>query len=194
MNNKAKEYDVESEKESDGLLYLALKLKTETSKEDIKAPEQVKYKFSQRSLNNLKNVHPDLAKVMMEAIKNSPADFTVTDSTRTAEQQHILYCNSRQSLAECQRHPKNVFDGTKWKSNADGYRTKSNHQAKTDNYGYAVDLYAFYDGSVQTEDDDTLIKKIAPHIKKIAKSLGINIEWGGDWKKTKDNPHFELIK
>lgn len=49
------------------------------------------YKFSQRSLNNLSTVHPDLQRVMLEAITNSPYDFGVTEGLRTKERQQQLF-------------------------------------------------------------------------------------------------------
>ena len=137
-------------------------------------------KFSQRSLNSLKGIHPDLVKVMTEAVKYSPIDFTITDGVRTTAQQQALYAKGR------------TVPGTKV-TNADGIRSKSNHQAKSDGYGYAVDLYAYHSGKVQVNDDKSL-KIIATHIKSVAKDLGVKIEWGGDWKSIIDYPHFELKK
>lgn len=49
------------------------------------------YKFSQRSLDRLKGVHPDLVKVMLEAIKESPYDFGITEGLRSPERQKELY-------------------------------------------------------------------------------------------------------
>lgn len=40
-------------------------------------------KFGTRSLTNMKGLHPDLLKVLNEAIKNPPFDFTVIDGLRT---------------------------------------------------------------------------------------------------------------
>jgi peptidoglycan L-alanyl-D-glutamate endopeptidase CwlK len=175
MNYKGIEYEVLNEEQQGDILYLALR----KQKNEI---EDSEYKFSQRSLNNLKEIHPRLVKVMTEAIKNCPADFTITDGIRTTEQQETLYAKGR------------IVPG-KIVTNADGVKNKSNHQAKSDGYGYAVDLYAYYDGSVQVDDDKTIINKIAPHIKNTAKKLGINISWGGDWTgKLIDYPHFELKK
>jgi peptidoglycan L-alanyl-D-glutamate endopeptidase CwlK len=70
---------------------------------------------------------------------------------------------------------------------------KSNQQVKADGFGYAVDLYPFFDGKVQVNHPDTIkkLKIIAEHIKKVAKSMGIKIVWGGDWK-FKDMPHFQI--
>jgi peptidoglycan LD-endopeptidase CwlK len=138
------------------------------------------YHYSKRSLKNLEGIHPDLVKVMTEAIKNSPVDFTITDGVRTTAEQQILYAQGRTK-------PGRIV------TNADGIRNKSNHQAKTDGYGYAVDLYPFYGGTVQL-NDHTRLRAIADHIKKTAKQLNIKIEWGGDWAKFRDYPHFELKK
>lgn len=56
--------------------------------------------------------------------------------------------------------------------------------------GHAVDLGAFLGGSVRWEWPlyDTLSKAV----KQAAKDVGVPIEWGGDWKKFKDGPHFQL--
>lgn len=137
------------------------------------------YSFSQRSKNNLLFIHPDLVKVMNEAIKNSPIDFIITDGIRSTEEQRKLYNQGRTT-------PGKIV------TNADGVNNKSNHQVKSDGYGHAVDLYPFYNGSAQLNDVKSL-KVIADHIKSVAKQLGVAIQWGGDWK-FKDYPHFELVK
>jgi peptidoglycan L-alanyl-D-glutamate endopeptidase CwlK len=49
------------------------------------------YKFSQRSLDRMKGVHGDLVKVMLEAIKESPYDFGITEGVRTPQRQQELY-------------------------------------------------------------------------------------------------------
>ena len=132
------------------------------------------YKFSERSINNMKGLHPDMVKVMIESITNSPVDFTITCGARTTEEQQSLYAQGRTK-------PGNIV------TNCDGIKNKSNHQVKADGYGYAVDLYAY---PIDVNDTQN-IAVIADHIKKVSKQLGINIEWGGDWK-MKDYPHFEL--
>lgn len=48
------------------------------------------YKFGTRSYSNLVGVHPDLVKVMEEAIHNSPHDFSITEGLRTATRQQRL--------------------------------------------------------------------------------------------------------
>lgn len=44
-----------------------------------------------RSISNLTGVHPALASVMYEAIKESPHDFTITEGLRTKERQKELF-------------------------------------------------------------------------------------------------------
>lgn len=48
------------------------------------------YKFSAKSLERLSGVHPDLQRVMSEAITNSPLDFGITEGLRTQERQKQL--------------------------------------------------------------------------------------------------------
>lgn len=56
--------------------------------------------------------------------------------------------------------------------------------------GHAVDLGALVGGKVRW--DWPLYYKIADAMKAASAELDIPIEWGGDWKKFKDGPHFEL--
>lgn len=56
--------------------------------------------------------------------------------------------------------------------------------------GHAVDLGAFLGGSVRWEWP--LYDKVAEAVKSASEELGVPIEWGGDWKKFKDGPHFQL--
>lgn len=137
--------------------------------------------FSKRSKDALIGVHPKLAQVMAEAIKDSPVDFTITEGVRTTARQQALYAQGR------------TVKGTKV-TNADGVRNKSNHQAKKDGFGHAVDLYPYFDGKVQVNHADTIAKLevIAAHIKATAKCQGVKITWGGDWKSPYDPPHFQI--
>jgi len=118
---------------------------------------------------------------MQEAIKESPVDFTITEGLRTTARQQALYAQGR------------TKPGIRV-TNADGLRNKSSHQAKSDGYGHAVDLYPFFSGQVQVNHKDTIknLEKIAIHIKAVAKCLGHKITWGGDWKNPYDPPHFQL--
>lgn len=56
--------------------------------------------------------------------------------------------------------------------------------------GHAVDLGALVGGKVRW--DWPLYYKIADAMKSASVELGIPVEWGGDWKKFKDGPHWQL--
>lgn len=56
--------------------------------------------------------------------------------------------------------------------------------------GHAIDIFAYPtpEGSWNFPDYEL----ISSAFKQAAKSLGHNIEWGGDWKTLKNGPHFQL--
>lgn len=56
--------------------------------------------------------------------------------------------------------------------------------------GHAVDLAVVIEGEVRW--DWVLYPKLAAIVKQSAQDLQIPIEWGGDWRKFKDGPHFQL--
>lgn len=145
------------------------------------------YQFGKRSLDNLVGVHPNLVKVLKVSITDSPVNFTITEGVRTTQKQQEYY-----SWGRTKKNP-NTGKMTKV-TYADGIKRKSNHQPKDDGYGYAVDLYPYFDDKVQVQGDAVILalEEIADHIKKKAKELGIKIVWGGDWKKPYDPPHFQL--
>ena len=53
--------------------------------------------------------------------------------------------------------------------------------------GHAVDLVPF-----PVSWDWTYFYPIADAMKDAAQELGVDLEWGGDWKSFKDGPHFQL--
>ena len=126
------------------------------------------FKFSKRSLDNLKEVHPLMVKLMHASITNAPIDFVITEGVRSTERQKELF---KQGKSKC-----------------DGIKKKSNHQKKADGYGHAVDLYPL---PIQYKNIKPYIV-LSNHIKKVAKQLNINIVWGGNFKTFVDMPHYEL--
>lgn len=83
-----------------------------------------------------------------------------------------------EGLRSLAQQKKNVEKGVSW-------TLKSRHLT-----GHAVDLLALVNGEVTWSWAPYY--KIAAAMKKAAKELKVPIIWGGDWKKTKDGPHFEL--
>ena len=133
------------------------------------------YVLGTRSKDNLKGVHPDLVKVVERAITLTTQDFTVIEGVRTTQRQQELYAQGR------------TKPGSKV-TNADGVKNKSNHQAKADGYGHAVDIVPYpVDWNTTSK-----FRAIADAMKQAAKDLGVKLEWGGDWTKLVDLPHFEV--
>lgn len=56
--------------------------------------------------------------------------------------------------------------------------------------GHAVDLGALVAGEIRW--DWPLYSKIAVSMKQAASELSVPLEWGGDWKKFRDGPHWQL--
>jgi peptidoglycan L-alanyl-D-glutamate endopeptidase CwlK len=48
------------------------------------------FKLSERSLNNLEGVHPDLAKVVHRAIEITPYDFVIIEGLRSVEKEKAM--------------------------------------------------------------------------------------------------------
>ena len=135
------------------------------------------YKLSKRSLDTMVGVNPNLVKVIKEAIATSPYDFMITQGVRSAKYQNTLYQQGR------------TIKGLKV-TNADGYIKKSNHPRKIDGFGYAID-FVILNGKVLDWDTEEKYEAAARHILETGHKLGVNLEWGGDWK-FKDYPHIQL--
>ena len=61
------------------------------------------YSLGSKSIERLKGVHPDMVKVIEEAIKESPLDFSITEGLRTPERQQQLF-NEGKSQTLRSRH------------------------------------------------------------------------------------------
>jgi len=67
-------------------------------------------KFHQRSLANLDTVHPDLKRVMLEAIENAPFDFGITEGLRTKERQQQLFTEGKSQTLNSRHLTGNAVD------------------------------------------------------------------------------------
>ena len=92
-------------------------------------------------------------------------DFGVLEGMRSLERQQKLFMEKATLL--------------------DGVTRKSRHQT-----GHAVDLGVFVDGELRW--DWPLYDRVARAMKNAAIQLGTPLEWGGDWKRFPDGPHFQL--
>ena len=128
-------------------------------------------KFGKKSLEKLKDVHPDLRKVCEYAIEFT--DFTVLEGHRSVERQRRLFAANATKI--------------------DGIKKKGKHNFIP---ALAVDLapYPIDFKDVRRYHD------LAQVILLAAKHLGVEIRWGGDWdrdgdltdQKFIDIGHFEL--
>lgn len=134
------------------------------------------YLFSKRSLKNLEGVHPQLVDCVGRALARTKQDFTVVEGLRTLEKQREYFNRGASKTM------------------------KSKHLKQADGYSHAVDLYPFYDGSVQVNAPLSRFKLIKDAMFDAAKELGIKLTWGADWdndgstadERFVDSPHFQL--
>jgi peptidoglycan L-alanyl-D-glutamate endopeptidase CwlK len=56
--------------------------------------------------------------------------------------------------------------------------------------GHAVDLAAIFEGRISWRAE--LYRTLAPWVKAAAAELAVPIEWGGDWRRFVDMPHWQL--
>jgi peptidoglycan L-alanyl-D-glutamate endopeptidase CwlK len=127
-----------------------------------------------RSQYNMDGLHPDLILILNRALQTSPHDFVVTEGLRTLERQkELVRIGASKTL-------------------------KSRHLKQADGYGHAFDFYAMVDtnsdGKISFEEMSNvrLMLPIADAIKAAAKEKNVAITYGGDWRKFRDYPHFEL--
>lgn len=115
----------------------------------------------------LNGVHPDLIKIV-EYINEKQlykGQANISEGVRTLETQ--------------QRYVKEGKSKT----------LNSKHLVQSDGYGHAFDIHPIENGKIgDSEDYDAL----ALVIKTAAIILGVQIEWGGDWKTFVDKPHIQL--
>ncbi len=152
------------------------------------------FRLSQRSLTALAGVHPDLVRVVKRAIEITTQDFLVVQGRRTKEEAWENWGKGR-TLQQCRaagvpdKYAKPALAKVTFLKNP----LSSNHLVKGDGYGHAVDLTPYpvdYEGPAKFPKHEAIAKAM----KAAATELGVKIVWGGDWKSTKDRPHFELVR
>ena len=126
-------------------------------------------KLNITSLSRLRGVHPDLVRVVLRCAddwKDKDTGFIVTQGVRTLEEQKLL-----------------VKKGAS--------RTlRSRHLKAPNGYAHAVDLAVVLKDAVTWHWP--MYDKLAKAMKAAAKAEKVPLEWGGDWLKFKDGPHFQL--
>ena len=124
---------------------------------------QSKWVLSQRSLDRLKGVHPDLVKVVKRAIEISEYDFMVVEGLRTKETQ-AEYVRKGVSQTMNSRHI----------------------------IGQAVDLAPLENGAIDWNNKKGQFDAVAKAMLQAAKELNVKITWGGTFKRLVDKPHFQI--
>jgi peptidoglycan L-alanyl-D-glutamate endopeptidase CwlK len=118
----------------------------------------------------LREVHPDLAAIFRRArdIQRAAgkAEPVVTCGKRTvAEQRELVAKGASKTM-------------------------NSRHIPGRDGYSRAIDICFIINGRMDWSWP--LYKGFADMMKQAAKELKLSVEWGGDWAKFKDGPHFQL--
>ena len=109
-------------------------------------------KFSNKSKQLLKGVHPNLIKVMERAIEITEQDFSIICGVRTLETQRNLVKQGKSKTM------------------------KSKHLVQVDGYSHAVDVVPYpIDWNLEN------FYPIAEAVRKASKELNINVRWGGAW-------------
>lgn len=126
-----------------------------------------------KDLQRLRGVHPRLIDAIEDLLAQMATighPMMVTQGLRTAKQQAELYAQGRTT-----KGPR--------VTNADGVKAKSNHQAKADGYGHAVDL-AFVSPEPFADSH--------PWTEMGIRAERLGLKWGGRWVSFTDRPHVEL--
>jgi peptidoglycan L-alanyl-D-glutamate endopeptidase CwlK len=120
-----------------------------------------------RDLERLRNVHPDLVRVVIAARARVP--FIVTEGLRTQRRQAQLVAAGASRTMNSRHLTGHAVDLACWLDDGDN----------------VVEA-----GEVRW--DWPLYEKLGEIVKATAQELGVPIVWGGDWKSFRDGPHFEL--
>lgn len=143
------------------------------------------FKFGRSSKKNMKGVRETIIQLAERVLSKSNHDFGIPKygGKRTPQEQNNLY-HSR-------------VNG-KRVTQLDGFKNKSYHQS-----GNALDIFIYdeHDGKMKAcWSCKEKYKEVADLFKQefdLMKSEGLFEEneiliWGGDWKRFKDEPHFEI--
>ena len=120
------------------------------------------YSLSVKSKMRLDGVHPDLVKVVKRVCETTDAGFFVLEGVRSLEQEKINF--------------------------AKGASQTMNSRHLT---GHAIDIGAL-NGKGVLSWDYPLYTHLSTFFMDAAKELGVDLEWGGNWKTLKDGGHFQL--
>lgn len=137
------------------------------------------FKLSRNSKKNLSGVEKNIIELVNRVIKKSPYDFGIPKygGKRTAQEQNNLF----------HQRPK--------VTTLDGFKKKSYHQT-----GKAFDIFVFFEGRARWDCPEKyeaiwqVIESEFNIMKEEGEFLPTDfIEWGGNWKRFRDYPHFQIV-
>lgn len=123
--------------------------------------------YTKEDFRRLGQAHPDLQKVFMEVQRTSPIPVKIMEVARSIEAQRA-----------------NVRKGVSWTMRSRHLPTPRDGKCR------AVDAVPLVDGKISWSWP--VYYRLAPYIKAAARVVKVPIEWGGDWKRNKDGPHWQL--
>ena len=128
--------------------------------------------YSQRSLDRLKGIHPDLITLFAEMIVHR--DCSIICGLRIQEEQQALYAKGRTVKGDVVTY-------------LDGVTKRSKHQD-----GLACDVIPYPEGYDEEacKAFGELVVDVAVMLKENGK-IDSEITWGGSWR-WKDFPHYEI--
>lgn len=129
------------------------------------AVNKTHWQLSQKSLDRLKGVNANLAKVVKRAIEISEYDFMVVEGLRSLETQKEY-----------------VKKGVS--------KTLNSYHLT----GHAVDLAPLENGAIDWNNKKGQFDAVVKAMKQASRELGIAIECGSDWKSFVDKPHFQITR
>ncbi len=124
-----------------------------------------KYHFGPKSRERLSSCHEDLKRLMEAAISHPdcPMDFSILTGHRGQRDQDAAFARGASNL----RFP------------------QSKHNRRP---SLAVDIAPW---PLDWNDIEAFVR-LGAHIKRVGAEIGVTVEWGGDWRRFKDYPHYEL--
>lgn len=136
-------------------------------------------------------LHPKLIATIKRGAEKLPFDILIVQGVRSDEECYVNFGKGR-TPAECIKGncPAKYSNPKVHKVTFLGHALSSNHRRKADGFGHAADLAP---APYNQNEPYARQKQLADAMLAAAKELGAPVEWGGNWKKTKDFPHFELV-
>ena len=141
-------------------------------------------------INLLRPKTKKLCELFIEACRKAGINLVITQTLRSMELQDAYYSQGRESLSIVNEKRKKVNLPPITEKENKSIITKAKAGSSPHNYGLAWDIACIVNGKVDYNNLE-LYKKCG-NIAKTISFEGYTIEWGGDFPKFKDYPHFQL--